>query len=90
MTHESQTTTDPEIIRKWMEDRGGKPAKVKGTEAGGTALLRIQFDEKQDKLEPMTWEEFFDQFEKNDLAFLYQEETKEGEQSRFFKFISRK
>jgi hypothetical protein len=43
----------------------------------------------QDTLEEITWDEFFETFEASDLAFLYQEETKDGELSRFSKFVSR-
>ena len=35
------------------------------------------------------WDAFFGTFEDRRLAFLYQEETKDGERSRFNKFISR-
>jgi len=33
--------------------------------------------------------QFFDKFEKERLALLYQEETKEGEESRFSKLTNR-
>ena len=41
--HESKTTTDHKTIKKWAEDRDGKPAKVKGTENSdeGGGILRI-------------------------------------------------
>ena len=34
--------------------------------------------------------EFFQGFEKNNLAFLYQDETSEGKESRFSKLIDRR
>jgi len=34
-------------------------------------------------------DEWFQAFEENKLAFLYQEETKDGEESRFSKLVSR-
>jgi hypothetical protein len=40
-------------------------------------------------LEPISWEEFFKQFDERKLAFLYQEKTASGEVSRFNKLISR-
>ncbi|TLD40162.1 MAG: 1,4-alpha-glucan branching enzyme [Candidatus Jettenia ecosi] len=43
----------------------------------------------EEKLQEITWDEFFEKFEKEELAFLYQEETKGGKQSRFNKIISR-
>ena len=37
-TSEAKVTTDHDEIREWVEERGGHPAKVKGTE-----LLRIDY-----------------------------------------------
>jgi hypothetical protein len=84
MAEESRVTTDPGEIRRWAEERGGRPARVKGT-----GILRIQFDESDDDLEPISWEEFFDEFERNGLALLYQERKANGELSTFQKFVSR-
>ncbi|ACZ42634.1 conserved hypothetical protein [Thermobaculum terrenum ATCC BAA-798] len=92
MAGESKTTTDHETIRRWVEERGGRPATVKGTEEGDEAgVLRIDFPGYGDdeKLQPISWEEFFQKFEEKQLAFLYQEETSEGKESRFFKFVRR-
>ena len=88
--HSSKTTTDHDTIRRWAEARGGKPARVRSTGSGEDAgVLRIEFDDSTDDLEPIAWDAFFEEFEENDLAFLYQEETKDGGRSRFNKFISR-
>jgi hypothetical protein len=86
----SITTTDHNEIKKWVEERGGKPATVKGTgkEAG---ILRIDFPgySGRHSLEEITWDEFFKKFDESNLQFLYQEETSSGKESRFNKFISR-
>jgi hypothetical protein len=90
---EAKTTTDLEEIKAWAEKRGGKPASVKGTEKGQEAgLLRIDFPggAGEDKLEPVSWEDWFQKFQEKNLAFLYQEETKDGKISRFFKLVSKK
>lgn len=92
MSQTSNVTTDHEEIKRWVEERGGHPATVKGTEKkGSTGLLRIDYPgfSGDDRLEEISWEEFFDAFEKNKLAFLYQEETKDGKPSRFSKLIDR-
>jgi len=89
---EAQTTTDHEEIQQWVTERGGHPARVKGTEdKEGCGLLRIDYPgfSGEESLEPVTWEEFFKCFDENNLAFLYQEETKDGKESRFSKFVSR-
>lgn len=88
----SKTTTDHKQIQQWIEDRNGIPARVKGTVSGeGAGLLRVDFKDngEDDKLEQISWKDFFDTFEKKNLAFLYQEETKDGGTSRFFKFVDR-
>ncbi|HEV2836691.1 MAG TPA: hypothetical protein VGW58_15330 [Pyrinomonadaceae bacterium] len=90
-SHESKVTTDHEEIQNWVEERGGTPATVKGTERGGSALLRIDYPgySGEDTLEAITWEEFFEIFDENNLAFLYQEATEGGGKSRFSKFVNR-
>ena len=86
----SQTTTDHDTIRKWIEQRGGTPTVVKDTEdADGEGILRIDFQEPDEALEEISWDDFFDTFEDRKLAFLYQDETAGGDESRFFKFVSR-
>ena len=92
MAGESKTTTDHETIKKWAEARGGKPATVKSTESHGEpGVLRIDFPgyKGEGSLEEISWDEFFEAFEKNNLAFLYQEKTKDGKQSRFSKLVDR-
>ena len=90
---ESKTTTDHDEIRRWVEQRGGKPAGVKGTGDGDDpGVLRIDFPGRgaeEEAFEHLSWDEFFQKFDENGLAFLYQEETKDGSESRFFKFVKR-
>jgi hypothetical protein len=72
-------TRDHKKIRDWVEQRGGKPAQVKGT--GG--LLRIDFGEPEPSLEPISWEDFFSKFDESNVKFLYDPDRK----SRFNKFV---
>ena len=85
----AKTTTDHNTIKKWVEKRGGKPARVKGTGSGDgdPGILRIDYPgySGEDTLEEIEWDEFFEAFEDNNLAFLYQDEGK----SRFSKFVAR-
>jgi hypothetical protein len=88
----SKTTTNHEEIRKWAEKRGAHPARVKSTgNENDPGILRLDFPGYSggDSLEPIEWEEFFEKFEENNLALLYQETTSGGEQSNFNKLISR-
>lgn len=87
----SYETTDHNVIRKWIEERKGRPASVKGTGRGEAGILRVDFPGYGDDeaLEPISWEEFFRKFDENNLKFLYQEKTADGKISRFNKFIAR-
>jgi len=87
----AQTTTDHTEIKKWVSDRGGYPARVKGSNDEGSGVLRIDYPgySGEETLEPITWSEFFEGFESNKLAFLYQEESPDGAESRFSKLIDR-
>lgn len=90
-SHESKQTTDHDTIKKWVEARDGKPALVEATDSGKDGgILRVKFrDHSKETLEEISWDRFFDIFDKNKLQFLYQENTKEGGESRFFKFTNR-
>ena len=83
-SYERKTTTDHEEIRRWVEERDGNPARVEGTN-----LLRIDYPgfSGGQSLEEISWDEFFEIFDENNLKFLYQENTKDGGQSRFSKFV---
>ncbi len=86
------TTINHDEIRQWVESRGGHPACVKGTGGGGdTGLLRIDYPgfSGDGKLQEIGWDDFFEKFDEEQLAFLYQDRTKGGSPSRFSKLISR-
>jgi rubrerythrin len=89
---EAKTTTDHEQIKQWVEERGGHPARVAGTAVeGSSGVLLIDYPgySGTQALETISWDEFFQGFEENKLAFLYQDETKAGDESRFSKLITR-
>ena len=83
----SEQTTDHDTIRKWAESRDGHPAVIRTKGEGG--VLRIDFGEPEEGLDQISWEEFFEIFDKNRLSFLYQDKTKDGGTSRFNKFVNR-
>ena len=90
--HTSRVTTDHEEIKNWAEERGAKPSCVRGT--GGKndiGILRLDFPgyTGEDKLEHISWDEWFEKFDERNLALLYQEETASGERSNFNKIVSR-
>jgi hypothetical protein len=88
----SRITHDHEEIRRWAEERGAKPACVRGT--GGEddiGMLRLDFPgySGEDKLEHISWDEWFRKFDERNLALVYQEETSSGRKSNFNKLVSR-
>src|SRR4051812_22633726 len=88
----SKVTSDHEEIRRWAEARDGKPACVRGTGGrGDTGLLRIDFPGYSggDSLQEIPWEEFFEKFDEQGLALLYQDRTAAGEPSNFNKLVRR-
>jgi hypothetical protein len=87
---DGQVTTDHDTIREWIEERGGVPATVKSTRSGEDAgLLRVDFEPRDEALEPIDWNTFFEKFDRENLAFLYQDRLAEGATSRFHKFVNR-
>ena len=76
----STTTIDHEEIRAWVESKGGKPAAVDRTHEGGeVGLIRLMFPKSKQSehssLVEISWDEFFEQFDKAQLALIYQEDT---------------
>jgi hypothetical protein len=84
----AETPKDHDTIRKWVEARGGHPARVKGRGPGG--ILRIDFGKPEESLEQISWDDFFKVFDENDLSFLHQDKTEDGKTSRFNKFVERR
>ena len=88
----SRTTRDHDEIRRWAEARGAVPAEVKGTERGGEpGIIRFEFPKaphrNDSKLEEISWEDFFEKFDQNNLELVYQEKTADGETSNFNKLV---
>jgi hypothetical protein len=87
-----QTVTDHEQIRQWAETRGAKPACVKGTGGkGDVGMIRLDFPgfTGEDTLQEISWDEWFRQFDENDLALVIQEKTADGKPSNFNKLVHR-
>lgn len=84
--HDTHRTRDHDTVRRWAEKRGGRPTMVEGTQ-----ILRIDFDDpdgsRDEKLVPVSWDEFFRVFDERGLEFLYQGHTHDGHISRFNKFV---
>ncbi|MBX3212114.1 MAG: hypothetical protein KF850_08780 [Labilithrix sp.] len=82
----TKITTNREEIRRWVESKGGWPARVKGSERGSDpGLLRIDFPgfSGVETLAKMSWDDWFKWFDKKKLAFVHQPNT------RFSKLVAR-
>jgi hypothetical protein len=80
-------TRGHDVIQGWAEERGGRPATVPGTEHDGRpGVLRIIFsDEGNDRLQEISWDDWFRTFDERQLVFLFQESKRDGQQSNFFR-----
>jgi ferritin-like metal-binding protein YciE len=84
------TTTDHDFIRQWVEERGGWPARVKGTESGDDAgLIRVDFPGYSGEgLEKIDWDAWFRAFDSRGLAFLHRDLKHAGNDlDRFNKLV---
>jgi len=76
----ADVTTNHDEIRTWAEKHGGKPAAVERTHKGGdVGIIRIMFPKaphsEHDALTEISWDEFFEEFDKRDLALLYENDS---------------
>ena len=87
MARNWKVTTDHEEIKRWIERRAGRPAAVRGL----PSIIRVEFPELGNKrhLVPISWAEFFRQFESARFAFICEQTTRDGRLSYFCKLICR-
>jgi hypothetical protein len=76
----AETTTDHQTIRQWAESKGGKPAAVQQTHQGGdVGIVRLMFPKAQqsehESLVEISWDDFFEEFEKRELALVYDQDS---------------
>lgn len=76
---EERLTTDRETIRQWAEEHDVVPVRTTETEttiedSSNPYWLRTE-TEHTETMETLSWDEFFEQVEANDLVILFQGET---------------
>ena len=77
-------TRDHDVIRQWAERRKAEPATGEATASGpatidvkdGGAGIRFNFPGAQ-RFRPISWDEWFDNFDRHDLLFVHEEEVAE-------------
>jgi hypothetical protein len=84
----SETTTDHRTIQQWAEEHGGVPAAVDSThQDDDVGIIRLMFPKSQnsehENLVEISWEEFFEEFDKRKLALSYDPD------GRFSKLVGR-
>ena len=82
----SLVTTDHAVIRQWAEARRAVPATAPGSEHDGhLGVLRFDFPGYSgDRLTHVSWDEWFEAFDKRRLNFIYQQRLSSGKRSNFF------
>lgn len=82
----SKVSIDHDEIRDWAETRRGEPAIVKGT-----SIIRLDFPgfTGEEKLERISWDEWFQKFDDANLALVFEARTARGQKSNFNKLIGR-
>jgi hypothetical protein len=82
----TKVTISHDDIRRWAEQRRGRPSAVKGT-----GIIRIDFPgySGAGKLQKADWDEFFQKFDESNLALVYQDRTAGGQKSNFNKLVGR-
>ena len=89
---QSTITTDHDEIRRWVEQREGQPARVRGTgDERDRGILRIDLPggAGEESLEHISWDEWFAKFDEQGLAAILQERKADGEPSTFIKLVDR-
>jgi hypothetical protein len=83
---QSLATRNHEVIMKWAEERQAVPSTVPGTEhEGRPGVLSFDFPGYGgEKLEHISWDEWFKTFDERKLVFLFQEHKSDGKMSNFF------
>jgi hypothetical protein len=90
--HSARILTDHDEIRNWAEERGAVPSCVKGTGSRkDVGMIRLDFPgySGEDSLQQISWDEWFEKFDENNLSLLAQDSTADGEKSNFNKLVKR-
>lgn len=75
----------PEEIREWIDEKGGSPVIIRADSSENEEHLDILFDLEIKDAEEISWEEFFDKLERENLALSYDDE----DDTKDFSFIDK-
>jgi len=83
-------TRDHQIVQQWASDRHAEPATGEATSSGPATLdirdggsgIRFNFP-GSGRLRPISWEEWFENFDGHGLIFVYDNDADEGPTNRY-------
>jgi len=99
MEQAHRVTVNHEEIRRWAERLGGSPEVLDDPNAGSDPIgIRLDFPGPVDDVyladsshaRPISWEEFFELFERLGLLFVYQEDADESTAADSYRFEPRR
>ena len=90
-SEELKTTDNHASIKNWVEERDGIPAMLEGIADKSKAgqMLRINFHDKKEILNNISWDVFFEIFDENNFQLLYDDRTIDGEKSHHYQFVKK-
>jgi len=85
-----QVTTNHQTITQWVEQHDGRPATAEASDHS-VGYLRIKFPNMDgtDGLATVSWREWFNEFEAEELAFVYCEQAEQDDPSGVYKLVDR-
>lgn len=87
---ETKTTTDYDEIKAWARRRDAKPAAIMEENDIVGSLQFIMPDVKtMERVGEISWDEWFEKFEREELAFLYLDASATGDPSNYHQFVKR-
>jgi hypothetical protein len=91
--HGPTKTTDHDTIRRWAEARAGFPVHTLAPLArDDPRSLRIRLPglRTRPRVEPIQWREWFERFDEQQFAFVFEEKTDDGRASTTGKLVRRR
>ncbi|KZN25106.1 hypothetical protein A4G99_00800 [Haladaptatus sp. R4] len=89
-TNHGTVTTNHDAIMQWVEKHDGHPATDEMT-PHSIEYLRIEFPnmDDTDALATVGWREWFEEFEAQELAFVYPDQDEYDDPSQAYKLVDR-